>query len=145
MSIFESPTAVQPRADEAAAEDTSPSRGFDPRSVQIAAVVTAALVVLGLLVSNAAKPDSAPRPALASKVGPGAAAVEEADNAPAPVVQSSAPANVDDDEAAAADESTSGESDASIWQEPQPVTSDTESSGDSKWDRHPGKGHGHWR
>jgi hypothetical protein len=55
-----------------------------------------------------------------------------------------APPSVDDDESAA-EEPTSPESDASVWQEPQSVTGDTDFSGDSKWDRHPGKGHGHWR
>lgn len=69
------------------------SRGIDPRSVQIAGVVTAALVVLGLLVSHAAKPDAERAPALSSKVAPGAAAVEATEDipVPAPTQPSAAP------------------------------------------------------
>ena len=144
MSIFESPTAVQPRV-EPVAEDESPRRGFDPRSVQVAGIITAALVVLGLLVSNAAKPDAEPRPALSSKAGPGAAAIEEAEDVQAPTQPSPsvAPPTAESEEPVAEDPASS-ESDEPAWQQPQD-TAETDSSGDGKWADHPGKGHGRWR
>lgn len=95
MSIFDpivpddrsatSATVVDARPDPAS-NPVVPTRGrsFDPRSIQIAGLFTAGLVVLGLLVSNAAKPDPEPRPGLTSRGEPGAAAVEQVDLAPDP-------------------------------------------------------------
>jgi hypothetical protein len=142
MSIFEPPTEVQPVLEaedglDEAAEDTR--RGFDPRSVQIAAIITATLVALGLLVSNAAEPDpDESRPPLASKVAPGAAAVEEAEGAqgvaPVPAPEPVAPAPLEN--ADSADDAVDGSSDQDA-----AVGDD----GGKKGDGHPGKGHGRWR
>lgn len=145
MSIFEMPSAAQSRPDEAMAQD-EPRGGLDPRSVRIAGIITAALVVLGLMVSNAARPDPDVRPAVTSRVAPGAAAVEQAENVPAPAQPSVAPPNVDDEETAVSEEPAPPESDAPAWQDEQPISAESDSSGDGKWeDRHPGKGHGRWR
>src|SRR5689334_17501675 len=96
MSIFELPTTLEPRHESYVADevvepveaDAAPRQGINPRSIQIAGAVTAALVALGLLVSNSAKPDDRARPVVSTKVGPGAAAIEQADApqgaAPAP-------------------------------------------------------------
>lgn len=103
-----------------------PSRGrsFDPRSIQIAGLITVGLVVLGILVSNAAKPDPGPRPGLASRVEPGAAAVEQVDLAPNDVSQGAndEPADlpgdvVDGDEDSSDGQSSDSSSDGDPWRE----------------------------
>jgi hypothetical protein len=145
MSIFELPTAVQPPVDEPMLEEQAPSHGFNPRSVQIAAAITAALVALGLVVSNAAKPDTGLRPALTSKAGPGAAAIEQVERAPAPVEASVGPTDTQDDEAVSDAPAAPDSDTAPVWQEPSSDTAQTDTSDGSKWDGHAGKGHGHWR
>jgi hypothetical protein len=137
MSIFEFPAAVRSDADEPTVEDEAPSRGFDPRSVQIAAAITAALVMLGLIVSNMAKPDAGVRPVLTSRSGPGAAAIEEVERSPAPAEDSAAPANVNEDEPTSDEPATTDSDTSPVRQQP-----DAGRSPDGKWDRHPGKGHG---
>lgn len=145
MSIFESPTAVQP-ADEPARDGDAPQRGFDPRSVQIAGIITAAIVVLGLLVSNAARPEAQTRPVLSSKVAPGAAAVEEAENS-SPAQPSVAPPTTAAEEPVV-DEPVAPESDVPAWRESDTSSdyyADYAEPGDGKREGHPGKGHGRWR
>jgi hypothetical protein len=144
VSIFEFPSATGPRPDGEAGDEAAPARSFDPRSIRIAAIVTGALVVLGLLVSHAARPDTGLSPALSSKIAPGAAAVEQSEHAPAPTQPSVAPVSVEDDQPAS-DSTASSDDTQSTWQEPQPSSDGAASSYDGKWDRKPGKGHGRWR
>ncbi|MFL6089023.1 MAG: hypothetical protein ACJ71Z_02665 [Aeromicrobium sp.] len=144
MSIFESPTTLESRhesyvADEVVEAD-APRKGVNPRSVQIAGAVTAALVALGLLVSNSAKPDDHVRPVVSTKVGPGAAAIEQNDApqgaAPAPAP----PPPVTDQPTAEAPAPATG--DASAGSDSGQLTGPVRQS-DPKWDHHKGKGH--WR
>jgi len=130
MSIFE-PIPRESRGDEdtqeldeAPSEDgAAPTAGFDPRSITIAGLVVIAIVIAGLVASNAADPGSRPQPLIPARVNPGAAAVEQVE------AKQSAP----DPSASPSDESKDeSDDDAPGWQAPN----------DSKWDSKPGKGHG---
>ncbi len=147
MSIFE-PIPRESRSNHDAPEfdDTLPDAGatppggsFDPRSITIAGLVVTGIVVTGLVVSNSARPESQPRPLVASRVDPGAAAVEQVEARPtAPTAGPSAAASAEPvDEAA----STDSDDEWSGWQQPED-SSDDSSSGGSKWDDKPGRGHG---
>ena len=140
MSIFE-PIPRESRSDEATRElDAVPpddeaaySGGWlDPRSIGIAGLVLAGIVVIGLVASNAARPDPQQhRPAVGARVDPGAAAVEQAEaEQTAPTADPSASSDESDGEAS---------DDSPTRQEP-----DDSWSGDSKRDK-PGKGHGRGR
>jgi len=124
---------VPPSDDNPAIHGTS----LDPRSIKIAGGVLMAIVIAGLVASNLAEPEARPRPLVASRVDPGAAAVEQAEakkSVPTsgPSASPSAePVNEADGDA----ELDSGTDEASSWR-----TSD-----DSKWDNKPGKGRGRGR
>jgi hypothetical protein len=139
MSIFE-PIPRESRWDEDAQEldeppwddGAAPTAGFDPRSITIAGLVVIAIVIAGLVASNAGDPSSRPEPLVPARVNPGAAAVEQVE------AKQSAP-SADPSSVERGDES---DDDAPSWQAPD-ESSDNASSGDSKWDSKPGKGHGH--
>jgi len=145
MSIFE-PIPRGSRWDDDTRElDAIPSddepghtRGsLDPRSIRIAGLAVAGIVVTGLLVSNAARPDpQQTRPAIAARVDPGAAEVEQSE------ARRSVPAEDDSASPSAEDES---DDDSSTWQEPEDSSDDSSWSDGSKRDDKPGKGHGHGR
>jgi len=151
MSIFE-PIPREPDVDgtrelDAAAwdDDSAPVGGsFDPRSIWIAGIVVVGIVIAGLVASNTAEPESRVRPAVASRVDPGAAAVEQTEvkqNVPT-VGSSASPAAEPVDETSDTDTD-----DASTWQAPE-GSGDDSWSGDSKWDGKPdkpGKGNGRGR
>ena|SRR5689334_12214928 len=150
MSIFELPTSferVEPRTEHVTADEL-PRRGFDPRSVQIAGAVTAALVALGLLVSNSATPDAV-RPVVSSRVAPGAAAVETSEGAqgavpvPPPAPTPAPPVNAEADQPAPAPPPKDNK-EAPAWPDAQKLDGSIVPDG-TKWDRKPDKGHGHWR
>jgi hypothetical protein len=138
MSIFE-PIPRESRwdedtheLDEAQWDDDAPTAGFDPRSITIAGLVVIAIVITGLVASNAADPASRPEPLVPARVNPGAAAVEQVEakqSAPDP----SATPSVEAEDV--------GDDDAPEWQ-PNDSSDGFASSGDSKWDSKPGKGHG---
>jgi hypothetical protein len=140
MSIFE-PIPRESRLDEGTYElDAAPLDGdaayaggsLDLRSIRFAGLVVAGVVVTGLVVSNAARSEpQQPRPSVAARVDPGAAAVEQ-DEAKLSVPTADPSASPDESEDEASDDSPT-------WQEP-----DDARSGDSKRDK-PGKGHGRGR
>jgi hypothetical protein len=143
MSIFE-PIPREPRwdedtqeLDEARWEDGSaPTAGFDPRSITIAGLVVIAIVIAGLVASNAADPASRPQPLVPARVNPGAAAVEQVEAKQSAPDPSASPSVKSTDE---------GDDDAPRWQAPNDSSDDFAPSRDSKWDSKPGKGHGHGR
>ena len=137
MSIFE-PIPRESRwdedtqeLDEAQWDDDAPTAGFDPRSITIAGLVVIAIVITGLVASNAADPASRPEPLVPAHVSPGAAAVEQVEAKP------SAP-----DASPSVESKDESDDDAPSWQAPNDSSDDFASSGDSKWDSKPGKGHG---
>jgi hypothetical protein len=111
-------------------DGTAPAAAqLDPRSILIAGVVVIAIVIMGLVVSNMAQPDSRPERLVPSRVDPGAAAVEQVEakqSAPDP----SASPSVESDEEDGGDAQVDAGAD------------DTHASGGFKWDGKPGKGHG---
>ena len=126
--------------DDAAWDDDSgrTSGSFDPRSIRIAGLVVSGIVVTGLVVSNMAEPEPRPRPAVASRVDPGAAAVEQTEvKQSVPTAGPSASPSVEPvDENGDADAD-----DAPTWRGP-------EESRDFSWDGKPdkpGKGRGRGR
>ncbi len=146
MSIFE-PISRESRADDgthefddaAWDEDSAPTGGsFDPRSIWIAGLVVSGIVAAGLVVSNASDPEPRTRPAVASRVDPGAAAVEQTEvKQSVPTAGPSASPTVEP-----VDETSDTDTDdAPTWQAPE-ESSDGSRSG--KPDK-PGKGHGHGR
>jgi len=133
MSIFE-PIPRESRWDDSGQEydeatsheELGPEHGsLDPRSIKIAGLVLASLVLVGLIVSNIAEPEPRPRPPVAA-VDPGAAAIEDAE-----ATQSDTPATDEPED------------------DVEPVDDDVDtetSSGGSKRDgAKPGKGHGRGR
>jgi hypothetical protein len=139
MSIFE-PIPRESHWDDDEEEDEEddfpPTGPFDPRSIRIAGIAVSGLVLLGLIVSNAADRESQPRPLLPSvQVDPGAAAVEQADATRAarrPTAAPTTPVEPADAE------------DAPRWQG-RGDDSDDKTSGRAKWDDKPGNGNGHRR
>jgi len=145
MSIFE-PIPREFRSDDGTGEfddtawdgDHAPTGGsFDPRSIRIAGIVVSGIVVAGLVISNAAEPEQQRRPAVASRVDPGAAAVEQTEvKQRVPTVGPSAsPSVVEPVDEAASDDAVSDD-DVATWQAPK--------GRDDKPDK-PGKGRGHGR
>lgn len=146
MSIFE-PTPRGARADDetqefddAAWANLAPPRGFlDPRSIRIAGLVVSGIVAVGLVASNTAEPEPRPRAAVASRVDPGAAAVEQTEAQPVPTADPSAPASADPVDAT--DDTYSADGGLQL----------PEGSGDDRWsgkpkgDDKPGRGRGHGR
>jgi hypothetical protein len=146
MSIFEPipresrwDEDTQELADVPSREDSDPQHAsFDPRSITIAGLAVVAIVITGLVVSNMADPQSRPQPLVPSRVDPGAAAVEQAEaKRPVPTARPSASVEPAD---GTQEESTTD--DAPTWQAPDVSSDDYASSGGSKWDSKPGKGHG---
>ncbi|HUS21230.1 MAG TPA: hypothetical protein VMZ66_04370 [Aeromicrobium sp.] len=121
--------------DEAQWDDDAPTAGFDPRSITIAGLVVIAIVIAGLVASNAADPASRPQPLVPARVNPGAAAVEHVE------AKQSAP-SADPSASPSVESKDGGGDDAPRWQAPNDSSDDFASSGDSKWDSKPGKGHG---
>jgi hypothetical protein len=115
-----------------------PSRSLDPRSIRIAGLAVLAIVIAGLVASNAAGPASRPQPLVPSHVDPGAAAVEQTEaKRSVPTAGPSASPSVEPVD--------SSDDDAPRWQAPDDSSDNYSLSGDSKWDRKPGKGHGRGR
>lgn len=145
MSIFE-PIPRESRLgdgthefDDAAWDDEPPNTGgsFDPRSIKIAGLVVSGIVVAGLVVSNMAEPEPRSRPAVASRVDPGAAAVEQTEvKQGAPTAGPSASPSVEPaDQADSGDDAEDSGDDFSSSRDPK---------GDDKPDK-PGRGRGHDR
>jgi hypothetical protein len=144
MSIFE-PIPRESRSDDGTREldaippgdEPVPAGGsLDPRSIRIAGLVVAVIVAIGLVVSNAARSDpQQPRPSVAARVDPGAAAVEQDEAKPSVPTASASPSDASDEV----------DDDSSTWQEPEGSRDDYSWSGDSKRDDRPGKGHGRGR
>ena len=139
MSIFE-PIPRESRwdedtqeLDEAQWDDNASTAGFDPRSITIAGLAVIAIVIAGLVASNAADPASRPQPLVPARVNPGAAAVEQVESEQSAPDPSASPSDESKDES---------DDDAPSWQAPNDSSDDSPSSGDSKWDSKPGKGHG---
>jgi len=145
MSIFE-PIPRESRWDDGTQDfdevppddDSVPTAGsIDPRSIRIAGLAVLAIVIAGLVASNAAGPASRP-PLVPSHVDPGAAAVEQTEaKRNVPTAGPSASPSVEPVD--------SSDDDAPRWQAPDDSSDNYSSSGDSKWDSKPGKGHGRGR
>jgi hypothetical protein len=151
MSIFE-PIPRESGMDERTHEldevdwdvDSTPAGGsFDPRSIWIAGLVVSGIVGVGLVVSNSAEPEAQQRSTVASRVDPGAAAVEQAEvKQSVPTAGPTASASVE-----LVDEDGTDSDEAPTWQEPEDSSDDAwsgDSSRDDKPDK-PGKGRGHGR
>jgi hypothetical protein len=111
-------------------EGPGPTAGFDPRSITIAGLVVIAIVIAGLVASNAADPSSRPEPLVPARVNPGAAAVEQVE------AKQSAP-TADPSASPSAESVDESDGDAQV-----DDGTDAHASGDSKRDSKPGKGHG---